>query len=413
MSPHQGFAMTSQARVSRRLVLQAGAAASALGAPGLLLAQPRSIKVGLVHPVSGGLAYSGGQGRLGCQLAIDEINAAGGIKSMGGARLEAALADSQSRPEVGVSEVERLHQEGVAAYVGCFSSAIALPATQAAAKYNTPFMIDVGVSDNIVNRGLKNVFRLAPGFGKCVDDAIEGLGQVNKAAGGIAKKAVLVHEESEFGTGTAKLLAGKLPGIGIEVAEVIKHANPTRDFSNVALRIRSLRPDLVIMSNYQNEYVLLARTLHQQKVDLVAMFSVLGGGFNYKLVQEQPEVAQHMMDFNHWFNPRNPRAADLRKRAADRGALFTFEVYCGYNSVKCYADAVQRAGTADKEKVIAALEASTWSDHFMPYAPTKFVNGQNQGGRAVLLQASRTDIEVVWPNEFAAAKPVFPKPKFS
>jgi len=405
--------MMSQAHVSRRLVLQAGAAASALGAPGLLLAQPRAIKIGLVHPVSGGLAYSGGQGRLGCQLAIDEINAAGGIKSMGGARLEAALGDSQSRPEVGVSEVERLHQEGVAAYVGCFSSAIALPATQAAAKYNTPFMIDVGVSDNIVNRGLKNVFRLAPGFGKCVDDAIEGLGQVNKAAGGIAKKAVLVHEESEFGTGTAKLLAGKLPGIGIEVAEVIKHANPTRDFSNVALRIRSLRPDLVIMSNYQNEYVLLARTLHQQKVDLAAMFSVLGGGFNFKLVQEQPEVAQHMMDFNHWFDPRNPRAADLRKRAADRGALFTFEVYCGYNSVKCYADAVQRAGTADKEKVIAALEASTWSDHFMPYGATKFVNGQNQGGKAVLLQASRTDIEVVWPNEFAAAKPIFPKPKFN
>lgn len=405
--------MNQNARLSRRLVLQAGAASTVLGAPGLLLAQPRPIKIGLVHPVSGGLAYSGGQGRLGCQLAIDEINAAGGIKSMGGARLEAALGDSQSRPEVGVSEVERLHQEGVAAYVGCFSSAIALPATQAAAKYNTPFMIDVGVSDNIVNRGLKNVFRLAPGFGKCVDDAIEGLGQVNKAAGGVAKKAVLVHEESEFGTGTAKLLAGKLPGIGIEVVEVIKHANPTRDFSNVALRIRSLRPDLVIMSNYQNEYVLLARTLHQQRVDLAGMFSVLGGGFNYKLIQEQPDVAQHMMDFNHWFNPRNPRAADLRKRTADRGALFTFEVYCGYNSVKCYADAVQRAGTADKEKVIAALEASTWSDHFMPYGPTKFVNGQNQGGKAVLLQATRTDIEVVWPNEFAAAKPVFPKPKFS
>ena len=405
--------MTSPSRVSRRLILQAGAAASALGAPGLLLAQARSVKIGLVHPVSGGLAYSGAQGRLGCQLAIDEINAAGGIKSMGGARLEAALADSQSRPEVGVSEVERLQQEGVAAYVGCFSSAIALPATQAAAKYNTPFLIDVGVSDNIVNRGLKNVFRLAPGFGKCVDDAIEGLGGVNKAAGGIAKKAVLVHEESEFGTGTAKLLAGKLPGIGIEVAETIKHANPTRDFTNVALRIRSLRPDLVIMSNYQNEYVLLARTLHQQKVDLAAMFSVLGGGFNYKLVQEQPDVAQHMMDFNHWYNPRSPKVADLRKRTADKGALFTFEVYCGYNSVKLYADALQRAATADKEKVIAALESSTWSDHFMPYGATKFVNGQNQGGKAVLLQATKTDIDVVWPNEFAAAKPVFPKPKFS
>jgi hypothetical protein len=96
-----------------------------------------------------------------------------------------------------------------------------------------------------------------------------------------------------------------------------------------------------------------------------------------------------------------------------KGGLFTFEVYCSYNAVKCYIDAVERAKSADKAAVIAALETSTWSDHFMPYGPTKFVNGQNQGGRAVLLQASKTDIEVVWPNEFASTKAVFPRPKFS
>ena len=405
--------MTSNAALSRRLILQAGAATAALGAPGLLLAQPKPIKIGLVHPVTGGLAYSGGQSRLGAQMAIDEINAAGGIKSMGGAKLEAALADSQSRPEVGVSEVERLQQEGVSAYVGCFASAIALPATQAAAKYNTPFLIDVGVSDAIVSRGLKNVFRLAPGNGKCVDDAFAGLDGVNKAAGGIAKTAVIVHEDSEFGTSTAKLLQGKLSGIGIEVKEVLKHATPTRDFTNLVLRIKSVKPDIVIMSNYQNEYVLIARTMYQQKVDVAGMFSVLGGGFNYKLVQEQPDVAQYMMDFNHWYNPRNPKAAEMRKRVEAKSGLFTFEVYCSYNSVKLYADALQRAATADKEKVIAALESSTWSDHFMPYGATKFVNGQNQGGRAVLLQASKTDIDVVFPNEFANVKAVFPRPKHS
>ena len=69
--------------LSRRLILQAGAASAVLGAPGLLLAQPKPVKVGLVHPVSGFLAYSGGQSRMGAQMAIDEINAAGGIKSMG------------------------------------------------------------------------------------------------------------------------------------------------------------------------------------------------------------------------------------------------------------------------------------------------------------------------------------------
>ena len=87
--------MTSKKSVSRRDILKIGAAGPLLAAPGLLLSQPAPIKIGLVHPVSGGLAYSGGQGRLGCQLAIDEVNAAGGIKSMGGARLQAVLGDSQ------------------------------------------------------------------------------------------------------------------------------------------------------------------------------------------------------------------------------------------------------------------------------------------------------------------------------
>jgi branched-chain amino acid transport system substrate-binding protein len=405
--------MTLQTRLSRRTVVKAAAASTVLGAPGLLLAQARPVKIGLIHPVSGALAYSGGQGRMGCQMAIDEINAAGGIKALGGARVEAVLGDSQSRPEVGVAEVERLHQEAVSAYVGCFSSAIALPATQAAAKYNTPFMIDVGVSDAIVSRGLKNVFRLAPGNGKCVDDAFAGLAEVNKAAGGVAKSVVLVHEDSEFGTSTARLLSGKIANIGLEVKETLKHATPTRDFSNLVLRVKSLKPDLVIISNYQNEYVLLARTMHQQRVDVAGMFSVLGGGFNYRLVKEQPDVAQYMMDFNHWYNPQSQRAQAMRRAVEARGGLFTFEVYCGYNAVKCYVDAIERAKSADKDKVIAALETSTWSDHFMPYGPTKFVNGQNTGGRAVLLQASKTDIDVVWPNEFAGAKPIFPKPKFS
>ena len=109
--------------------------------------------------------------------------------------------------------------------------------------------------------------------------------------------------------------------------------------------------------------------------------------------------------------PEKPESDDLKKRVEAKGELFTFEVYCAYNSVKCLVDAIERARSADKDKIIAALESSTWSDHGMPYGPTKFVNGQNTGGRAALLQASRSDIDLVWPNEFASAKPVFPKPK--
>ena len=101
----------------------------------------------------------------------------------------------------------------------------------------------------------------------------------------------------------------------------------------------------------------------------------------------------------------------MRKQVEAKGGLFTFEVYLSYNSIMLYADALQRAGSADKEKAIAAIASSTWFPTMMPYGPTKFVNGQNEGGRAALLQATKTDIDVVWPSEFASAKPIFPRPK--
>jgi branched-chain amino acid transport system substrate-binding protein len=77
------------------------------------------------------------------------------------------------------------------------------------------------------------------------------------------------------------------------------------------------------------------------------------------------------------------------------------------------ADALERAGSAERPKIIAALESSTFAGHVMPYGPTKFVNGQNEGGRPAVLQVQKGDIEVIGPADFASAKAVFPKPKFN
>jgi branched-chain amino acid transport system substrate-binding protein len=394
----------------RRFVASATAAAGTLGFPAVLRAAAPSVKIGLVHPVTGFLAFSGGQCRFGCQLAIADINAAGGIKGLGGAPIEALLGDAQSKPEIGAAEVEKMHEAGAHAFSGCFSSAIGLAATQAAAKYNLPFSIDVGVSDRLTQRGLKNVFRFSDGYGRISQDAVKNLDEINKAAGSPVKSAILVHEESEFGTGTAKLMETELPKIGIEVKEVIKHANPTMNFDNVALRIRALKPDLIVPSDYQNEYVLLARTLRQQRLE-TNWYSVLGGGFNLKFVKETPDIAEYLIDFNHWYNPKDARALAMRQRVEAQNVFFTFEIYLAYYSIKLLADAFDRAKTTEPEAVNAALAASTFADHFMPYGPTKFVDGQNIGSRAVATQALAGDIQVIYPAEYASAKPVFPRPK--
>ncbi|HEX3501547.1 MAG TPA: ABC transporter substrate-binding protein [Stellaceae bacterium] len=402
-----------QSIVTRRRVL-AGAGATAiatLGAPAILRAQAKTVKVGIIHPVTGGVSYSGTQGRAGAQMAVEDINAKGGIKSLGGATIEALLADAQSKVDVAVSEIEKYNEAGVSAVVGGYASFICLATTQAAAKHGIPYVVDVGTDDRIISAGLTNTFRFSPGYGVFVKAAVPALKEINASAGNAAKTAIIVHEDSAFGTGTANLLAKELPGIGIEVLEIIKHPTPTLDFNNIVLTIKAKKPDIVIPANYYNEYVILARTMQQQKVRPKGIYSVLGGGASqYKFVKEFPQAAQYIMDCNHWYDPKKPAALELKKRTEAKHLFYTYEVFLNYNAVMLLADAIERAGSTDRAKITEALAASSWGGHFMPYGPTKFENGQNTGARAVNLQVQDNDIKVILPPEFANAKPVFPMP---
>ncbi|HEY7231339.1 MAG TPA: ABC transporter substrate-binding protein [Pseudolabrys sp.] len=401
--------------VSRRRFLAgtglsaAAVATGTLSIPGVLRAQASDVKLGVLHPVTGALSYSGQQGRLGATLAIEEINAAGGIKGLG--KIEPVLGDAQSTPDGGVAEVEKMNSAGVACIVGGYASNICLATTQAAARYELPYVVDVGVADGIVTRGLKNTFRFGPGFGVISKTALTNLAAINDQAGKPAKTVMIVHEDSLFGSGLAKLLNAQLPQHGFQILETIPHPTPTRDFNNVVLKIKAQNPDLVIPANYYNEYVLLARTMQQQHVRPKGIYSVLGGAASsFKFVKEFPEAAKYIMDCNHWFDPRNDKALALKKKVESKNQFFTYEVYMNYSCVYLIADALQRAASADRAKLTAALANSTFSGHVMPYGPTKFVNGQNEGAAPVNTQVLDNDIKVILPTTFANAKPVFPMP---
>jgi len=401
--------------LSRRRFLTSSAlgaaslAAGSLAVPSVLRAAGAPVKIGVLHPVTGALSYSGQQSRLGATLAIEDINAAGGIKSLGGAKLDPILGDAQSTPDGGTAEVEKMNSAGVSCIVGGYASNICLATTQAAARYELPYVVDVGVADTIVTRGLKNTFRFGPGFGVIAKTALDNLVAINEAAGKPAKTVMIVHEDSLFGSGLAKLLNAQLPGKGFQVLETIPHPTPTRDFNTIVLKMKAQNPDLVIPADYYNEYVLLARTMLQQQVRPKAIYSVLGGAASsYKFVKEFPDAAKGIMDCNHWFNPLSDKAQALKKKVEGKGQFFTYEVYLNYSCIGLLADALERAGSADRAKITAALESSTWSGHVMPYGPTKFVNGQNEGAAPCNTQVQDNDIKVILPAKFANAKAIFP-----
>lgn len=403
--------MTTFNGFDRRSLLKTAALGSvaSLAMPALVRAQGAAVKIGVLQPVTGALAQDGEHGRIGAEIAINEINKAGGIKSMGGAKIEMVFGDARSTPEGGTQEVERMQAEGVAAIVGGFASPICLAASQAASAYNIPYIVDVGVSDQIVKRGLKNTFRFGPGFGSVTASALDNLAKLNEGAGKPAKTVVIVHEDGLFGSGMAKLLQAELPKRGFEVLETVAHPTPSRDMANVALRIRALNPDLVIPSSYYSEFVLLARTMQQQRIKPKGIYAVLNGAAsNYRFVKEFPEAANLVMDCNHWADFRKPKTAEVRAETERAGKSWLYNTPLNYSCMRLLLDAIERAGSADRQKIIDALNASTFADHIMPYGPTKFVDGQNTGAQAVNTQVQNGEIKIIFPSEFANAKPVFP-----
>jgi branched-chain amino acid transport system substrate-binding protein len=396
-------------RIARRSLMLGSAAA--LAAPLAARAQAPAVKLGILQPVTGALAQDGEYGRLGAELAINEINAGGGIRTLGGARIEMVFGDARSNPEGGVAEVEKMQAEGVLAVVGGFASPICLAASQAASRYDLPYVVDVGVSDQIVSRGLANTFRFGPGFGVVTQTALDNLVALNDAAGKPSRSVVIVHEDGLFGSGMARLLNAELPKRGFEVMETIAHPTPARDMNNVALRIRALRPDLVIPSSYYAEFVLLSRTMQQQRIRPKGIYCVLNGAAsNFRFVREFPDAANLVMDCNHWADPRKPRTAELRRQVEAQNRFWLYNTPLNYSAVMLVADALERAGRADRAALITALAATggAFTRHIMPYGPTRFVNGQNQAGAPVNTQVQNNDIKVIFPRDFADAQPVYP-----
>ena len=93
-----------------------------------------TVKVGILLPLSGSVAPIGVNNRRGHEFAVEEINANGGIKALGGAKLEMIDGDTQGKPEIGITELQKLERKGVVAIMGAYQSGVTFPVTQVSEK---------------------------------------------------------------------------------------------------------------------------------------------------------------------------------------------------------------------------------------------------------------------------------------
>ncbi|MBW1649522.1 MAG: ABC transporter substrate-binding protein [Deltaproteobacteria bacterium] len=393
----------------------------AFGISAPLKAEDTTVKIGNIIPLSGPSASLGEQGKYAREMAVKEINDAGGIKSLGGAKLEMAYADSESKPEKGVSEAERLiNTEKVNILTGCWNSAVTYPVTAVAEKYGTPFVVPVSVSDKITEQGFKTVFRIAAKDSWWTRDQFAFLKDMEKEFNGPVKKLAFVYENGDWGQGFAQQWKKLAEKGGYEVVLDEPYPSSATDLSPVVQKIKRSGAEVLMLVSNAADAILLTNTLADYKVKLKAIIASGGGHADPSFIKATGNNALKYFDIVEWetdINKPGAKEANEKYNKLYKQNL-TGEAVDAYLAVYVIKDALERAGSLEPAKIKEALAATSLKDGpgmIVGYPSVEFdETGQNKNAALVMIQindiGNGPERISVWPKE-ARRKgytPVFP-----
>jgi branched-chain amino acid transport system substrate-binding protein len=414
---------TSRWRPALAALCILGATTWLIGTTPAAQAAEKVVKIGNIEPLSGPSASVGLQGKQAREMAVEEINAAGGIKSLGGAKLQLIYADSESKPEKGVAEAERLiNTEKVHLLTGCWNSAVTYPTTAVAERYGIPFVVPVSVADKITEQGFKTVFRIAAKDSWWTRDQFAFLKDMEAEFNTKIKRLAFVYENGDWGKGFAEQWKELAKAGGYEVVMDEPYPSTATDLSPVVQKIRRAQPDVLLLVSNAADAILLTNTLAEYKVNLKAIVASGGGHADPSFLKATGTNARYMFDIVEWETDVNkPGAKEANaKFKAKYGQNLTGEAVDAYLAMYVIKDVLERAASLEPAKLIAALRETNLSDGpgmIVGYDTVAFdASGQNKHAALVIVQVGDTGQGLerisIWPKNARRAgyQPVFPVP---
>ena len=416
-------------RRSRRAFLKGAVTTAAVAsAPLRLGAQPKTVKVGVVSPITGAMAEVGGDCRLGATLAAEAINAAGGIKSLGGARLELLLADSETKADVARSEADRLIGAGAQVLTGGFHSAHVASISSLAQQRRVPYMIDITGVDAITANIAKSVregqqkvqyvYRNFPGQTTFGRNATRYMTEIFKEAGVSPRRVVVMYSNDLFGKNASAGFESAVRAMspGFEIVEMIPYPETAADLSTEMSRAKALKPDILAPITRPVTAILLLEELAKQRVDVMGVISPGAPGlYEPGQIRQLKELIEHVMDAAPWPNYKSAAVQKVGAEFAKRsnGRYFDASGAFAYEAVQLIGDALERAGSTEPDAIVAAIKKTNFKDGVtVSNGPVVFNEvGDNPNASTALIQILGQKPRVVWPREFAEQKFVFPRPK--
>lgn len=401
-----------------RLLLPAAvAAALALPATSVQAQQPKEVKVGLIVPLSGLYARPGAVMRMGAEMAIERINAEGGIKKLGGAKLKLVVLDSGDTTEKAKNAAQRMvaDEPDLVAASGAYLSSFTLAVTEVTERAKLP-VLTLSYSDLITQRGFKYIFQTSATSASQAEQSLPVILQTAKTAGAAPKTVAIVTDNTAASVSSVKPMREKLlKDLGLQLVVDETFTPPLADATPLVQKIRTAKPDLFFfLPTVISDAKLVLEKMNEFGMGKGKVPTIAFGIAMFEpdmLKTMSPELLDGMIGaVGSWGSKGHENIiAELKTKYK--------EPWMTQNGISTYADmlvirdALEIAGKADREAVAEALRTMDGGpSKYYPGGKIKFgPDGRREGASLTIIQWQNGTPVTIFPPELAVAKANWPK----
>jgi len=404
----------------RRTVLAALFSAATLGAASSY-AQGAPVEVGLIAPLSGPFARQGALMVKGAELAVEHINAAGGVAALGGARLKLVVADTGDSTEKAKNAAQRLVAEhpGMVGATGAWSSSFTLAVTEVTERADMPFLT-MSFADQITARGFRYVLQTSAPGGVQARSALPAILEVAKAAGNTApKKLAILRDNTASPTGIMKAVQedNTVQKLGLETVLDEIFTPPLADASSAVQKLRTARPDLLfLLPTFVSDDKLILERMNQTglgkgRLPIAASGAHMGAPEVLNLVGKDLLEGIFVIVANWPAKGHEKIAADYRRKTGE--PWMPQESISTYGDMWFFKEALEQASSPDRRKVMEAMRSLRKKDAVARYYAGNTLEfdeaGKRKGASVIILQWQDGEPRTVYPAAIAVAKARWPK----
>jgi branched-chain amino acid transport system substrate-binding protein len=382
--------------------------------------QPKPVKVAVIVPLSGPWARTGTLIKMGAEMAVDEINQMGGIKALGGAKLQLVSADAGDTAEKAKNAAQRLiaQEPDVVGGTGAWLSTFTLAVTEVTERAQVPWLT-LSYADRITDRGFKYVFQTSPTAGVQSTEAMPAILDLAKAATGKAPQtAGIIGDNTASPVSFLKpMREGGLQKLGVKVVMDETYTPPLSDATPLVQKVRSSKPDLLlfITSNVPDLKLSLDKLnefhLGKGAIPLIGNGAHMGAPEVLKNVS--PDLLEGVMFIVADWGLKGQESIieQFKKRTGE--PWITQDSITGYGDMWILKEALERAKVADKVKVAEEIRKMDLKDGPAALAFPGGVHfdekGRRVGAPLVIVQWQNGVPLSVYPTDRALAKAKWPK----